>query len=112
MRLLFLFIHLQIRQQCNESICQLTEELSLWVCWPLTYRCYVGCTHNEQGTPALPWLGELVGLGKVLHEAVLVTDSNEAGLELERCQSSTGLQVKMNHRHTRQTRFSTFTMHA
>lgn len=73
------------------------------MCWPLTYMWYVGCTHNEQGTPALPWLGEHVGLGKVLHEAVLVTDSNEASLELERCQSSTGLQVKMNHRHTRQT---------
>lgn len=63
--------------------------------WPLTYRWYAGYTHNEQGIPALPWLDEHVGLGKVLHEAVLVTDSNEASLELERCQSSAGLQVKM-----------------
>lgn len=78
----------------------------MWVCWPLTYRWCVGCTHNEQGTPALPWLGEHVGLGKVLHVAALVTDSNEASLELERCQSSTGLQVKNNHRYTRQIRFN------
>lgn len=41
------------------------KEWSLWVCWALTYRWYVGCTHNEQGTPALPWLGEHVGLGRV-----------------------------------------------
>lgn len=112
MRLFFLFRNLQTSQKCNESIFQLTEKLSLWMRWPLTYRWYVGCTHNEQETPALPWLGEHVGLGKVLHEAVPVIDSNEASLELERCQSSTGLQVKMNHRHTRQTRFSPFNLHA
>lgn len=61
----------------------------------------MACTHNEQGTPVLPWLDEPVGLGRVLHEAVLVTDSNEASLELERYQSSTGLQIEINHGHTR-----------
>lgn len=82
------------------------------VCWPLTYRWCVGCTHNEQGTPALPWLGEHVGLGKVWHEAAVVTGSNEASLELERCRSSAGLQGEANHRHTRQTGISTLNLHA
>lgn len=76
---------------------------------PLTCRWYVGCTQDEQGTPALPWLGGHEGLDKVLHEAALVTDSNEASLELERCQSSTGLRGEINQR---QTSFTSFHLHA
>lgn len=52
----------------------------------------MGCTRIEPGTPAPPWSGEPVGPGRVSHEAAQVTDSNAVSPELERCQSSTGLE--------------------
>lgn len=52
----------------------------------------MGCTRIEPGTPAPPWLGEHAGPGRVSHEAAQVTDSNAVIPELERCQSSTGLE--------------------
>lgn len=52
------------------------------------------CTHSEQGTQAHLWSDEHAGLGKALHVAALVTNSNEASLELERCRFSTGLWDK------------------
>lgn len=65
---------------------------------------YVGCKHGEQETPALLWSGEHVGPGRARHEAVLVTDSNEASPELERCQFSTGLRGKIQNIVTKQER--------
>lgn len=56
------------------------------------------CTHGEQGTPAPLWSGEHAGQGTASREAALGTDSNEAGPELERCQSSTGLLEKQMSR--------------
>lgn len=56
-------------------------------------RC-AECTRSEWETPAPPsWAGR-AGQDTVLCGAALVTDSNEAVLELERCQSSTGLRMR------------------
>lgn len=51
----------------------------------------MACTRSEQGTPGPLWLDGHGGPDKASREAALVTNSNGASPELEKCQSSAGL---------------------
>lgn len=50
------------------------------------------CTHHGLETPAPLWLDVHADQGKASHATALVTNSNEASPEQERCQSSAGLK--------------------